>query len=302
MSQAKGLVPLCERRTWTSRPCGVEKTWGKRVHTVKFAREKRLGESHTQRGRKGSLPCCTSHTCKSQRWWAVGDTRGQTPLWCHLAPSPAAAQAAFQHRVQELLLAAAQTAPEAGSWSHHRVPGKSYTQHRRGRARSRGRRRAPGLRSAPASGRACSFAQGAGAPSHPGCSTCTAWRAPRKGVLHLGMGTQISPRLWKHKDMGIGVLHDPDTILRQNSLSVQVYVLSLTTVLNFEAVLSSQWEYILYCSLGRVWLSSTTYLPSVPAKLFKANTSVVCLHLWIPGCVHTDLTSKTLNTSVCNFL
>lgn len=66
------------------------------------------------------------------------------------------------------------------------------------------------------------------------------------------MGTQISPRLWKHKDMGIGVLHDPDTILRQNSLSVQVYVLSLTTVLNFEAVLSSQWEYILYWTLGRV--------------------------------------------------
>lgn len=199
MSQAKGLVPLCERRTCTSRPCGVEKTWAKRVHRVKFAREKGLREGHTQCGREGSLPCCTWHTCKSQCWWAVGGTRGRTPLWYHLAPSPAAAQVVFQHRVQELLPAAAQTAPGPGSWSHRTVPGKSYTRRHRGRARSLGHRRAPGLRSAPASGRACSSAQGAWAQSHPGCSTCRVWRAPRKGVLHLGMDTQISPRLWKHK-------------------------------------------------------------------------------------------------------
>lgn len=28
MSQAKGLVPLCDLRTWTSKPCGVENTCG----------------------------------------------------------------------------------------------------------------------------------------------------------------------------------------------------------------------------------------------------------------------------------
>lgn len=96
--------------------------------------------------------------------------------------------------------------------------------------------------------------------------------------------------------MGIGVLHDPDTILRQNSLSTQAFVQSLTPVLHFEAALSLQWQDILYCTLG----SECPDLPSVPTKLFK--TIFIYLHLWIAGCVHTDLTSKIINSSVCNFL
>lgn len=213
MSQAKGLVPLCERRTCTSRPCGVEKTWGERAHRVRLAREKWLGKSHNQYGRKGSLPCCTWHTCKSQCWWAVGGTRGPTPLWCHLAPSLAAAQVVSQHRVQVLLPAAAQTAPGLGGRSHHKVQGKSYTLHHTGQAQSLARRKAPGLRFAPASGRACSFAQGASARSHQGCSTCMVWRGPRMGVLRLGTDTQIAPRLQKHKGMGISTLHNPATVM-----------------------------------------------------------------------------------------
>lgn len=278
MSQAKGLVPLCERRTCTSRPCGVEKTWGDRAHRVRLTKEKE--KSHNQCGRNRSLPCCTWHICKSQCWWAMGGTIGLTPLWCHLGPSLAAAQAVFRHRVWVVLLVAAQTALGLWSWSHHKVRGKSYTLHCRGQAQSLARRRAPGLRFAPASGRACSFAQGASAQSHPGCSTCTVWRAPRRGVLHLRTDTQIALRLQKQKGMEISALHNPGSITRQSHLSTQTWVQSQNPVLHIMVALSSLMRDMSYCMAMSVH-------PGLPTDLLSQTDYLkqpLILSISISGC------------------
>lgn len=72
------------------------------------------------------------------------------------------------------------------------------------------------------------------------------------------------------------------TMMRQNSLSTQAYVQSLTPVLHFEAALSSQWEDILYCILQSECPVLTPYPIITPDKLFKANINFVYLHLWIP--------------------
>lgn len=247
MSQAKGLVPLCERRTCTSRPCGVEKTWRGESVQGQASQGEGAGKESNRSARKRSLPCCTWHTCKSQCWWAMGGTRGPTPLWCCQAPSPAAAQAASRHRVQALLLEAARTTLGPGSQSHRKVRGKSYTPHQRGQARSRAHRRAPGLRFAPASGRACSFVPGASAQSPPGCSTHTVWRALRRGVLHPGMDTQIALRLWKHNGMGISAFHSPASVVEQNRLSIQACGRARPLYCTLELAFHPPWEGILYC-------------------------------------------------------
>lgn len=220
MSQAKGLVPLCERRTCTSRPWGVEKTWGEsacRGQASQNAR-KEPGINQDQNCGNRFLPCCTWRTCRSRWWWVRGGIEALPPPWFHLGPSPAAAQAGPLHRGLVLLLRIAQKVLTQGNRSHHRVPGLSHALHCRGQSLSSAHRRGPGLRYAPGLGRACSSAPNASAQSHPGCPMHMVWRVQRMAVPHPERGRQNAQRLWKHKAWSIsGVCSTATTCCAQSN-------------------------------------------------------------------------------------
>lgn len=123
-------------------------------------------------------------------------------------------------------------------------------------------------------------------------------------MLRLGTDTQIALRLQKHKGMGISALHYHvclRAIMGQNRLNTQICAQSQTPVLHIKAALSSLvgGHFILH---SRDCACSTTYLPALPGKSFQEATNSAYIHLWVPRCVHIDLTMETLNNSVCNFL